>query len=240
VLDEIGARIPPRRRSATDQPEDAGSTPAQNGAGSVSEGAPSGPVPVVAPPPPGVWEREAAAVVTGALFAGAAIKFGAVPELAAYCVLFGGLVAISVADLRVRLVPRVILYPTLALMTLAFVAAAAVARHWHPLLDAAIGGAVCFAVFFVIWFIAPRGMGFGDVRLAGLIGAGLGWLGFGQVFVGFLAAFVVGAVIGLVLMTVKGTGRKTALPFGPALAAGCVFGVLFGGTLAHLWLHTGG
>lgn len=179
-------------------------------------------------------------MVTGALFAGAAIKFGAVPELAAYCVLFAGLVAISVADIRVRLVPRVILYPTLALMTLALVAAAAVAGHWHPLLDAVIGGAAAFAVFFVIWFIAPRGMGFGDVRLAGVVGAGLGWLGFRQLFLGFLAAFVVGSVVGLTLMALKGTGRKTALPFGPALAAGCVVGVLWGGTLANLWIHTGG
>lgn len=179
-------------------------------------------------------------MVTGALFAGAAIKFGAVPELAAYCVLFAGLVAISVADIRVRLVPRVILYPTLALMTLALVAAAAVAGHWHPLLDAVIAGAAAFAVFFVIWFIAPRGMGFGDVRLAGVVGAGLGWLGFRQLFLGFLAAFVVGSVVGLTLMALKGTGRKTALPFGPALAAGCVVGVLWGGTLANLWIHTGG
>lgn len=232
MLDEIGARIPPRRRAATDQPEDAGGAPAER--------AESPPVPVEAPPPPGAWEREAAAVVTGALFAGAAIKFGAVPELAAYCVLFAGLVAISVADIRVRLVPRVILYPTLALMTLALVAAAAVAGHWHPLLDAVIGGAAAFAVFFAIWFIVPRGMGFGDVRLAGVIGAGLGWLGFRQVFLGFLAAFVVGSVVGLTLMAVKGTGRKTALPFGPALAAGCVVGVLWGGTLANLWIHPGG
>jgi leader peptidase (prepilin peptidase)/N-methyltransferase len=179
-------------------------------------------------------------MATGALFAGAAARFGAVPELAAYCVLFGGLVAISVADLRVRLVPRVILYPTLGLTSLAFVASAAVAGDWHPLLDALIGGGAAFSVFFAIWFVVPQGMGFGDVRLAGVIGLGLGWLGFRQVFLGFLAAFVVGALIGLVLMVVKGTGRKTALPFGPALAVGCVVGVLWGGTLANLWIHTGG
>lgn len=224
VLDEVGARIPPRRRSATDQPEDAGGVPALT----------------VAPKAPGVLERATAAVVTGALFAGAALRFGAVPELAAYCVLFGGLVALSVADIRVGLVPRVVLYPMLALMAVALAAAAAVAGDWRSLLDAAIGGAAGFGVFFIIWFISPRSMGFGDVRLAGVIGAGLGWLGFRQLYLGFLVAFVVGAVIGLVKMAVMGTGRKTALPFGPALAVGAVVGVLWGGTLANLWIHPGG
>lgn len=224
MLDEVGARVPPRRSPAADRPEDAGGIPA----------------PVVAPAPPGALERAAAAAATGALFAGAALRFGAVPELAAYCALFGGLVALSVADIRVGLVPRAILYPTLALMTVALVAAAAVAGDWRPLLDAAIGGAAGFGVFFVIWFISPRSMGFGDVRLAGVIGAGLGWLGFRQLYLGFLVAFVAGAAVGLVKMAVKGTGRKTALPFGPALAVGAVVGVLWGSTLANLWFHPGG
>lgn len=181
-----------------------------------------------------------AAALTAALFAGAAARFGAVPELAAYCVLFGGLVALSVADVRVGLVPRRIVYPTLGLMALALVASAAVAGEWRPLLDAAIGGAAAFLVFFVIWAVAPRSMGFGDVRLAGVIGAGLGWLGWRQLYLGFLVAFVAGAVVGVVKMAVQGTGRKTSLPFGPALAVGAVVGVYWGGYLADLWIHPGG
>lgn len=223
LLDEVGARIPPSRRS-TPAAAEAGGTPA----------------PVLVPAPPGTAERVLAAVVTGALFAGAALKFGAVPELAAYCVLFGGLVAVSVADVRVGLVPRVLVYPTLALMAVGLVAAAGVDGDWRSLLSAAIGGAAGFLVFFAIWFVAPRSMGFGDVRLAGVIGAGLGWLGYAELYLGFLVAFVVGAAVGLVKMGVQGTGRKTSLPFGPALAAGAVVGVLWGGTLANLWLHHGG
>jgi len=190
-------------------------------------------------PPPRALERVAAAAVTAALLGGAAARFGAVPELTAYCVLFAGLVAVSVADIRVGLVPRKLLYPILATMAVAFVVAAAVSGVWRPLLDAAIGGAAGFLVFFGIWWISPRSMGFGDVRLAGLIGAGLGWLGFRQLYLGFLAAFVVGVAIGLVKMVVQGTGRKTALPFGPALAMGAVVGVLWGGYLVNVWIHLG-
>jgi len=192
------------------------------------------------PDAPRALEMAAAAAVTAALLGGAAARFGAVPELTAYCVLFSGLVAVSVADIRVGLVPRKLLYPTLALMAVAFVAAAAVSGEWRPLLDAAIGGVAGFLVFFAIWWISPRSMGFGDVRLAGLIGAGLGWLGFGQLYLGFLAAFVVGVAIGLVKMAVQGTGRKTALPFGPALAVGAVVGVIWGGYLVNVWMHAAG
>lgn len=187
--------------------------------------------------PPNLIERVEVAAVTAALLGAAAARFGAVPELAAYCVLFAGLVAISVVDIRVGLIPRKLLYPTFALMALAFIATAAVSGAWRPLLDAAIGGGSGFLVFFTIWWILPRSMGFGDVRLAGLIGVGLGWLGFRQLYLGFLVACVVGVVIGVLKMAVQGTGRKTALPFGPALAVGAVVGVLWGGYLANAWIH---
>jgi len=181
------------------------------------------------------FERTGAAVVTGVLFLLAAARLGAVPELAAYCVLFAGLVALSTVDIRVGLVPRKILYPTLVVMSAALVAAAVAGGRWSPL----VGGVAAFLVFYAIWWLFPKGMGMGDVRLAGLIGTGLGYLGFRQLYLGFLIAFVVGSVIGVVKMAVQGTGRKTALPFGPALAAGAVVGVLWGGALAGLWLHGG-
>ena len=71
-------------------------------------------------------------------------------------------------------------------------------------------------------------MGLGDVRLAALIGAGLGWLGLLHVYVGFVVGFLAGALFGIVVMAARGTGRKTKLPFAPALAIGAVVGVLRG------------
>lgn len=175
-------------------------------------------------------------VVTAAACALAAVRLGAVPSLAAYCALFGGLVAVSVADLRSGLVPRRILYPALGLVAVGLAAASADVGEWRPLLDAAIGAAVAFAVFYAIWWIYPKGLGFGDVRLAALCGLGLGFLGFRQLYVGFLAAFLFGALGGLFVLARRGARR---FPFAPALAAGTAFGVLWGGWLGNLWLHPG-
>jgi leader peptidase (prepilin peptidase) / N-methyltransferase len=174
--------------------------------------------------------------VTAGSFALVAIRLGAVPSLAAFCALFGGLVAVSVADLRTRLVPRRLLYPAAALVTAGLAAASADSGSWRPFLDGVIGGAVAFGVFCAIWWIYPKGLGFGDVRLAGLCGLALGFLGFRQLYIGFVAAFLFGAIGGVVALARRGSRR---FPFAPALAAGTAFGVLWGGWLGNLWLHPG-
>lgn len=229
VLDEVAARIP--------RPAPAPKIPVDGADGALAETLPA-PEPYL-PPPPGVLEHVLSVLVTAFLFGAAAVRFGPDPALAAYCVLFAGLVAVSVADIRVGLVPRKLLYPTLVLMVVALVAASAVSGEYHRLLQAAVGGVGAFVVFFIIWFISPRSMGMGDVRLAGVIGVGLGWIGYRQLYLGFLVAFIVGVVIGVAKMLVQGGGRKTSLPFGPALAVGAVVGVLWGTQLANLWFHTG-
>ena len=217
------------------------------GAGAVGEGAvgAGGAVAAVGraaatperPAAPGaVGEAIAATAATAVLCALAAVRLGSVPSLAAFCALFGGLVAISLVDLHVGLVPRRLLYPTLGLVALGLAAASADLGAWRPLLDAGVGGAVTFVVFYAIWWIYPKGLGFGDVRLAGLCGMALGFLGFRQVYVGFLAAFLFGAVGGLLVLARRGSRR---FPFAPALAAGTAFGVLWGGWLGNLWLHPG-
>ncbi|MHB8221113.1 MAG: prepilin peptidase [Acidimicrobiales bacterium] len=221
VMDMLAARVPiPATAPSGAPPDDDGDAPVST-----------------VPPRPLPVELIGAAALTAALFGVAALRLGAMPELAPFCVLFAGLVAVSVSDIRVGLVPRVFLYPTVGLVAVGLVAASAVKGDWHASLDAAIGGAAAFAVFFAIWWLVPRSMGFGDVRLAGVIGLSLGWLGLRQVYLAFVLAFVIGSIVGLAKMAVQRTGRKTALPFGPALAAGAVIGVLWGGTLANLWFH---
>jgi leader peptidase (prepilin peptidase) / N-methyltransferase len=179
------------------------------------------------------------ALLTAGWFALAGARLGAVPALGAYCALGSGLVAASVVDARAGILPRVVVYATLGALAAGLAGASAADGGWRAFGEAAIGGAVCFAVFFALWWCFPRGIGYGDVRLAGLIGAALGWLGFGVLYVGFLAAFVAGTVVGVVLMVRRGTGRKTRLPFGPALALGAAIGVFWGPWAVHLWLHHG-
>ena len=235
ILDDVAARIPPARpRAPTPESSAVASAtglPAAPPAPEPEPPAPERPMPA----PPRVPERVAVSVFTALAFGLAAVRIGAQPELAAYCALFGGLVAVSVADLRVGLVPRVLLYPTFGLMAAALVAADAVDGRWPPLEHAAIGGAVAFAFFFALWWFYPRGIGFGDVRLAGVLGAGLGWISFGALYVGFASAFLLGVVVGLVLMARNGTGRKTRLAFGPPLALGGMVGVLWGTWFTHFW-----
>ncbi|HVL88609.1 MAG TPA: A24 family peptidase, partial [Actinomycetota bacterium] len=106
---------------------------------------------------------------------------------------------------------------------------------WGAFARAAGGAAASFAVFNVIHFISPGGMGYGDVRLSALIGLYLGYLGWGRVYAGFLLGFLLGAVIGLVLMMAGKAGRKTAVPFGPFLALGAVISAFWGQAIVDLW-----
>ena len=171
-------------------------------------------------------------LLTGALFAALALRFAGESEswapLPAYLVLAAGLVALSGIDLDHHRLPNKVLYPTLFAMAALFVVAAAVDGEWDRLRDAAVGGAIGFAVLFVIAFISPKGMGFGDVRLAGVLGVAEGWLGLGHVAVGLFLGFLSAAVIGVALIATKVKGRKDKIPFGPFLALGALLAVFVG------------
>jgi leader peptidase (prepilin peptidase)/N-methyltransferase len=180
-----------------------------------------------------------ATVVTGSLFGLAAVHFGRDLVLAPYCVFFALLVVISVTDLSHRLVPRRLIYGALALIVPLLVASSAVDHSWHSLDGALIAAAVAFGLFFAIWWFIPRGMGFGDVRLAGAIGFTTGWLSLLHAYVAFLAGFLVGMVFGLVLMAVSSAGRKTRIPFAPSLAVGAVIAVFWGAHIAQSLFHAG-
>lgn len=78
-------------------------------------------------------------------------------------------------------------------------------------------------------------MGFGDVKLAPVLGATLGWVSVPSAVVGLLAGFMLGALVGVTLMVVGRAGRKTALPFGPFLIVGALLGLLVGLPLARAY-----
>ena len=180
-----------------------------------------------------------AALVTGVLFGAAAARFGWHLLLVPYCAFFAMLVTISVTDLTHRLVPRHLVYGGMALIAPLLVVTAGLAGTWHDLVGSVVAGALAFALFFVVWWFVPRGMGFGDVRLAGAIGFTVGYLSLLHAYVAFLTAFVVGTIFGLAVMVVSSSGRRTRIPFAPSLAAGAVIAVLWGGHLAHGLFHSG-
>ena len=183
------------------------------------------------------WRPVALGVVSAVVLGAFAARFGDDVVLAAYAVFGLSLVAMSAVDFERQIIPNRLVYSTLAVMVPLFVVAAAVDDKWGLLARAAIAGAAGFTAFLAVHLAVPRGMGFGDVRLAGVVGFAMGWLGLGHAFVGFFAAFLLGALVGIGAMAVSGAGRKTKIPFGPFLAAGAVVTILWGNPLAHALFH---
>ena len=134
-------------------------------------------------------------------------------------------VALALVDWRTRLLPTKVIAPSYGIVIALVVASAALSGDWHALATAGWGWLVAGGTFFVLWFVYPKGMGYGDVRLAGLLGIALGYLGWPEIIVGVYAAFLIGAVGGLLLSLLRLVDRK-AYPFGPFLLVGAVVGVL--------------
>jgi leader peptidase (prepilin peptidase)/N-methyltransferase len=155
-----------------------------------------------------------------ALFAGAAARLGYNWDLPAFLTLLASLLALSAIDVELLVLPKVIIYPSLIAMTALLIVAAGVTNDWHRLLIAALCAVGWFVLFFIINFASPRALGFGDVRLAPILGLGLGWLGIRFVILGFFAANLVGAIIGLALIAAKKMSREQPIPYGVFLAIG--------------------
>ena len=170
-------------------------------------------------------------LLTAALFVVTAVRLGVDAALPAFLVVVAGLVAISAVDLERFIVPNRILYPTLFVAAPLLLAAAAIDGDWDRVKTAAIGGCLGWILLFAVHMVSPAGMGFGDVRLAGLIGMTLGWLSIGHVLVALFLAFLVAAVVGVGLMLTGVKGRKDKVPFGPFLATGAMLALVFGGPI---------
>jgi leader peptidase (prepilin peptidase)/N-methyltransferase len=109
-----------------------------------------------------------------------------------------------------------------------FGAASVVSGDFSALVRAVIAMAALAIAYFLMAIVYPGGMGMGDVKLAGLLGIYLGWVGWGPLIVGALAAFVLGGIFGIILMLVGRATRKTGIPFGPWMLAGALLGIVFG------------
>ena len=172
---------------------------------------------------------------TAALFALTAVRFGADPALPAFLLFVAALVAITAIDLELYIVPNRIVYPTLFAAIPMLLVAAAVDGDGKSAKEAAVGGVLAFGLFLLIHLISPRGMGFGDVRLSGVIGMFLGWITVPHVLLGLFLAFLLASGIGVGLIALKLRTRKDHIPFGPFLALGAVVAMLLGDPLLRLY-----
>ena len=174
-------------------------------------------------------------LATAALFVAMGVRFSDSWALPAYLLFAAALLAISVIDLEHYIVPNRILYPTLFATAPLLAGAALLEGEPRRIRDAAIGGVAAWLALLVVHVIQPRGMGFGDVRLAGLLGMHLGWIDLELVLLGMILGFFLGAVIGILLIVTRIRGRKDAVPFAPFLAAGAVVAILFSDQLLRAY-----
>jgi leader peptidase (prepilin peptidase)/N-methyltransferase len=137
------------------------------------------------------------------------------------------LIALAGIDLDHKLLPNRIVYPMAAY---GVIATLLVDRD--DLVENLVSGAGAFAFLLVAVLAYPRGMGMGDVKLAGAMGLYLG----ASVIPALLVGFLSGSVVGMVILAREGSAaRKKAIPFGVFLALGGIVGVLAGPELIDLY-----
>jgi leader peptidase (prepilin peptidase) / N-methyltransferase len=181
---------------------------------------------------PGRWL--AVELGTAACFGAVAARYGATLVVIPLLVLAAALVMVTVVDLQLLRIPDRITFPALGLSIPLIMAVSL----WYGEADALRGAGVGMVAYFVLLFVPhlvyPKGMGFGDVKLALLMGLHLGWLGWSEagpiagpvriVLYALIVGSALGAVFGIIVSVA--TRRRGAFPFGPALAAACLVMVM--------------
>jgi leader peptidase (prepilin peptidase)/N-methyltransferase len=175
-------------------------------------------------------------VATAVLFGLLAWHFGLHVVLIAYLYLAAISIALALIDIDLHKLPDALTLPSYPVAAVLLTAGALSAHEPFNLVRAAIGGAALFALYAVLWFVYPKGMGLGDVKLAGVLGMYLGYLGWGTLAVGAFSGFALGGVVGVTLMATGRATRKSKIPFGPFMLAGALGAVFFGARLAHAYV----
>lgn len=174
-------------------------------------------------------------LATAGLFAATALTFDDPWIIGLLAPFLGVLAAIAVIDWRHRIIPNRLVYPSF-LIAAGYLVVARLAGAPVDLVDSLIGCLAYGGGLLVIAFISPRGMGMGDVKLAGLVGLVLGALGVRFVGVAAGVGILLGGVAAIVAL-IAGAGRKTGLPYGPWIAVGAGVAVFFGDGLADAYLR---
>lgn len=165
---------------------------------------------------------------------GAAI--GAEPELPAYLWLGAVGLTLAVIDLDCLRLPDRLTLPSYAVG----LALLAIPGDREALLRAVVAAVVSGAAALLLALVAPGGgLGFGDVKLLGLLGLFLGWLGWAELVLGVAVGFAVGAGVAIALLLSRRAGLRDHLAFGPWLIAGALAAVVAGEPVVDAYLGTG-
>ena len=174
-------------------------------------------------------------VATAAVFGLLAWRIGPTPALPAFLYLGAVGVVLTVVDIEVRRLPDAFTLPSYMVGAALLGLAAVVGGSAGPYVRALAAAAVLLGLYAAMAMLGPAGgMGGGDVKLAGVLGLYLGWLGWPEVLVGTLLAFGLGAGVGLLLLLLRRANRTSAIPFGPCMVAGSLATVVWGPQLLQV------
>ena len=179
-------------------------------------------------------------LASAGLFAVMALRFGFDPVLPAFLYLAAVGLALALIDLDCKRLPDALTLPSYPIVAALLALAAAFGSDSGSFVRALLGGLAMYAVYFALAFAYPAGMGFGDVKLSGVLGMGTAWLGWGAWTVGLFLGFLFGGLFGVGLLLARRGGRKTAVPFGPFMLLGFLVSVLVGPELAGAYLRSAG
>jgi len=192
------------------------------------------PLPTLATVTTGIRQR-LVILVTVVLFAGAAVRFEGGAVVPAYLVFFLCLITVSVIDLDRQIIPNYIVYPTIFASVPLLALAALAGNDWERFGHALLGASLGWLALFVIHLISPGGMGFGDVRLAFVLGLFLGWISLLHVFTGMFAGVLLICAVGIVLAVLRLRSLQQHMAFGPFLAMGSTLAVFAGDAINRWW-----
>ncbi|AYY13445.1 prepilin peptidase [Actinobacteria bacterium YIM 96077] len=145
-------------------------------------------------------------------------------------------VAMAYIDIREHRLPDWLTFPALGVAAIGMAAAAALSGQWTDYGRAWAGAVAAVAFYLVLALLRPSDLGLGDVKLAGTIGLLLGWISWPVLIFGIFAGFVVGALVGVVLLVLGRAGRRSAIPFGPAMLVGALIAVTWGESVVEAYL----
>ena len=164
-------------------------------------------------------------ILTGAACAVVALTVGDVvvlPIFLALCVLG---VVLAVVDVACKRLPHALVWPATWISLAAFTIVAAITSQWSALLRAVLAAAILGGVYLCLFLVARGGFGFGDVKLAVLLGLFLGWLSWGAVLLGGLLPSLLNAPVLVGLLVARRISRRGSLPFGPAMLTGALVAI---------------
>jgi leader peptidase (prepilin peptidase)/N-methyltransferase len=144
-------------------------------------------------------------------------------------------IALTLIDVDLHRLPNAIVLPSYPILALMLTIAALAQDEPARLVRAAICGMALFLLYFVMAFAYPAGMGLGDVKLAGIVGAMLGFLSYQSALVGAFAAFLTGGLVGMLVIASRRGSRKSHLPFGPFMILAALLAVFAGNPIAELY-----